>query len=295
MMPTANKRKVLGRGLDSLIPLAKEDRPGLKGDPGVLLCPIEKIAPNPNQPRQSFDEQRLQELTESVRAQGVIHPLIVCERDGQYQIVAGERRWRAAKLAGLKLVPVVIKNLSAAEVIEIALIENIQREDLNPLEEAEAYRQLIEEHGITQEQLAARVGRQRSSVANMLRLLKLPDEVQRSLLVGDLTMGHARAILGISGAQAQIAMARKVVEHKLSVREIEELVRQTPQPASKGKKAARKSHYSAEEFSLIESIQRVLGTKVDLKSGAKKGGKLIIHYYSPEDLDRIMIRIDNKR
>ncbi len=295
MMPSANKRKVLGRGLDSLIPVAKEETPGLKGEAGVLLCPIEKIAPNPHQPRQSFDEQRLQELSDSIKSHGIIQPLVVCDHDGLFQIVAGERRWRAAKLAGLKQVPVIIKDLSPAAVIETALIENIQREDLNPLEEAEAYRQLIEEHGITQEQLASRVGRQRSSVANMLRLLKLPEEIQRFLLTGDLTMGHARAILGISGAQAQIAMARKVVEHKLSVREIEELVRQTPQPATKAKKPPRKSHYSPEEFGLIESMQRVLGTKVDLKRGAKKGGKLIIHYCSPEDLDRIMLRIDNKK
>jgi len=288
-MMSKSKRKVLGRGLEALIPREAPKPAGEEA--GLFHCEIEKLIPNKDQPRQSFDEAKLRELTESVRSRGIIHPLIVRKQNGGYMIVTGERRWRAAKLAGLRTVPVVVKDISGAELVELALVENIQREDLNPLEEAEAYRQLIEEHGLTQEQLAKRVGRQRSSVANALRLLRLPAEVRRFLLTGELSMGHARAILGVPSAVAQAALARRVVRERLSVRECEELVRQAPVKVAGPKKKPRRHNYSPQEYRLVESMQRSLGTKVDLRKSAK-GGRVIIHYYSPEELDRIVNRIE---
>ncbi|MBN2497688.1 MAG: ParB/RepB/Spo0J family partition protein [Deltaproteobacteria bacterium] len=279
---TAHKRKALGRGLKALIPVSDKAR----ADVGVFECPVESLTPNEKQPRQSFDEAKLRELTESVRSQGVIQPLVVRADGGRYQIVAGERRWRAARLAGLKTVPVVVKDLGESQMIEIALIENIQREDLNPLEEAEAYRQLVDEYGLTQEQLAKRVGRQRSTVANALRLLKLPEDVQNYLLTGELSMGHARALLGLENSSAQKAMARKVVRGQLSVRACEDLVRGGQQEPEK-RRAKRIKKYTPSQRRLVESLQRRLGTKVDLCSGTK-GGRLVIHYYNPQELDRIL-------
>jgi ParB family chromosome partitioning protein len=293
-MSTKAKRKVLGRGLGALIPSEKSNLTSLsKPEAGVFECPIEKLVPNEDQPRQSFDESKLRELTKSVLEKGIIQPLVVRKQEDKYQIVAGERRWRASKLAGLKLVPVIVKDLGDAEMVEIALIENIQREDLNPLEEAEAYRQLVEEHGLTQEQLAKRVGKQRSSVANMLRLLRLPTDVQHYLMTGELSMGHARAILGIEGSGAQSAMAQKVVKDKLSVRDCENYVRQAPSKSSSKKAGLRKNRYSAEQYELVERLQRSLATKVDLVHG-KKGGKLVIHYYSLDDLDRVLSLVEGK-
>jgi ParB family chromosome partitioning protein len=291
-MTQKGKRKALGRGLGALIPM---DRGSARSRAGVQIfqCPVDKLIPNAQQPRQSFSESKLRELTESVRSKGVIHPLIVRVQDSGYQIITGERRWRAAKLAGLKSVPVIVRDVTDSDMVELALIENLQREDLNPLEEADAYRQLVEEHGLTQEDLAKRVGRQRSSVANVLRLLKLPEEVRRYLLTGELTMGHARAILGVSGAQAQVQLARRVVKGGLSVRECEEQVRRSPKTAGKPKKSPRKHRYSPQMYRLIESMQRRLGTKVDIHPG-KKGGRVIIHYYSPEELERIIVLLEGK-
>ena len=291
-MANKGKRKALGKGLGALIPRNKLSAvgtgvDGMKRYPTpILQCPIDKLVPNQEQPRQGFDQKKLRELTESVKTKGVIHPLIVRQHNSGYQIVAGERRWRAAKLAGLLEVPVIVKELTDAEGLELALIENIQREDLNPLEEASAYRNLIDEHGLTQEELSKKVGKQRSSVANLLRLLKLPAQVRRYLLTGQLSMGHARAILGVVGSASQLALAEKVVKQDLSVRACEELVRLAPRRKQKKKLRSRQSNYSPAEFRLIESLQRRLGTKVDLKQG-KKGGKIIINYFSTEELDRI--------
>ncbi len=282
------KRKALGKGLKALIPV-NEDKTSSKQPSGLFQCPIDKLVPNENQPRQSFDNSKLEDLTESVRSKGVIQPLVVrALGDGMFQVVAGERRWRASKLAGLEKVPVVVKNLSGTEMLEIALIENIQREDLNPLEEAEAYRQLIEEHGLTQEGLAKRVGKQRSSVANALRLLKLPQEVQKFLLTGELSMGHARAILGAQGQSKQKALARKVVRDGLSVRACEEMVRSaTSQKSGPKRGSLKQSVLNVTQRRLVEELQRRFGTKVDLQKG-RKGGKLIIHYFSDGELDRIL-------
>ncbi|MBW1871450.1 MAG: ParB/RepB/Spo0J family partition protein [Deltaproteobacteria bacterium] len=298
-MANKGKRKALGKGLGALIPTDKRsvnevDVDGMKRNPTpTLQCPIDKLVPNKEQPRQGFDQKKLQGLTESVKTEGVIHPLIVRQHNSGYQIVAGERRWRAAKLAGLLEVPVIIKELTDAEVLELALIENIQREDLNPLEEASAYRSLIDEHGLTQEELSKKVGKQRSSVANLLRLLKLPAQVRRYLITGQISMGHARAILGVVGSAAQQTLAEKVVREDLSVRACEELVRHAPKRKQKKKLRSRQSSYSPADFRLIESLQRRLGTKVDFRRG-KKGGKIVINYFSPEELDRIIEIIEGR-
>lgn len=285
-------RRALGKGLRALIPTLDG---GPEGDVarGILTCAIDQLIPNDDQPRQSFDQEKLRELTESIRSKGVIQPLVVRRQGVGFQIIAGERRWRAAKLAGLKSVPVVVKDVTDAEMIEIALIENIQREDLNPIEEAEAYRQLIEEHGLTQEQLADQVGRQRSTVANTLRLLKLPEEMKRSLLTGDLSMGHARAILGLVGASAQLDLARKVVQKKLTVRQCEEMVRLASEHKEQKRPRVRQHQYAAAEYRLIEILQRRLGTKVDLRS-KQKGGQVVIHYFAPDELQRIVDVINGR-
>ena len=294
---SARKRQSLGKGLKALIPVESKTKTAAGPDKatGIFECRVSDLVPNDEQPRQSFDEKKLAELTESVLSQGVIQPLVVrALGDGHFQIVAGERRWRAARLAKLERVPVVVKDLSDTQVLEVALIENLQREDLNPLEEAEAYQQLIEEHGLTQEKLAQRVGKQRSTVANALRLLKLPEDIQTFLLTGELTMGHARALLGLSTQTAQKAMARKVVREKMSVRQCEDLVRKGA-PASKagGKSGPRSQAYSAAQYRVVEGLQRRLGTKVDLRAG-RKGGKVVIHYFDPQELERILDVIEGR-
>jgi ParB family chromosome partitioning protein len=251
----------------------------------VILCPVDKIRPNEDQPRQAFDEEKLKELAESIRANGVMQPILVRRLDGGYQIIAGERRWRAARMAGLLAVPAMVKEASGTRMLELALIENIQREDLNPLEEAEAYRQLVEEHGLTQEELSERVGRQRSTVANTLRLLKLPEEVRRMLLTGDLSMGHARALLSLGSAAEQLELARSIVSGKLSVRATENSVR--AQAGAGARKEARSRRGSPAENRLKEELQRRLATKVEISS-RRRGGKIVIHYYGLEDLDRLV-------
>jgi ParB family chromosome partitioning protein len=284
-----NKRRSLGKGLGALIPMSdrKENKKGL------FNCSVDELVPNSDQPRQSFNEQKLKELTESIKSKGIIQPLVVrAVGSGRYQIVAGERRWRAARLAGLKSIPVVVEELSDSEVLEIALIENIQREDLNPLEEAEAYKQLLDKHGLTQEQLSKRVGRQRSTVANSLRLLKLPNDIQEFLLTGEIAMGHARALLGVEKESAQRALARKVVREALSVRSLEDLVRDKASKSESVKRKHKKSGLSSSQRNLVEGLQRRFGTKIELQTG-KKGGKLVIHYFSDQELDHIVELLDS--
>ncbi len=275
-------RKVLGKGLRALIPQGTESSPK---EGGVILCPVEKLRPNEDQPRQAFDEVKLRELAESIRANGVMQPILVRRLDDGYQIIAGERRWRAARMAGLTAVPAMVKEASGTRMLELALIENLQREDLNPLEEAEAYRQLVEEHGLTQEELSSRVGKQRSTVANTLRLLKLPEEVRRMLLTGELSMGHARALLSLSSAAEQLALARRIVSGRLSVRSTENTVRSRPGAAAK--KSGKTRRYGTAEQRLVEELQRRLATKVEL-SARRRGGKIVIHYFGLEELDRVV-------
>ncbi len=281
-------RRALGKGLGALIPGA-----GNTSSPPpsreYITCPIEQIHPQPGQPRKYFDEDQLEGLVESVREQGVIQPPLVRRREGKdgFELIAGERRWRAAQLAGLKELPVVIKDVSPLEAFEMALVENIQRQDLNPIEEAEAIKRLIDEHELTQDEVATRIGRQRVTVTNCLRLLGLPNEVRRMVIEGALTEGHARAILQASSETKMVALARMVKAKGLSVRETE---RRARAESGLGKAAQKGEEKSVEVRSLIEKLQRTLGARIDIKD--KKGkGRIEIAYTSYDELDSILNRI----
>jgi ParB family chromosome partitioning protein len=290
MLPQQNRKPALGRGLGAL--LADARTPSEKGQGGPTKLPIEQIHADRANPRRSFDEASLEELATSLKHQGVLQPILV-RKDGRgYRIIAGERRWRAAQKAGLAELPVIIREASDAEAYELALVENIQRADLNPLEEAEAYRRLVEERKLTQEQVADRVGKDRSSVANSLRLLHLPNEVKQLVVEGDLDMGHARAILGLASSKEMVLLARDVVSDKLTVRETEARVKAVKGggPLSVKKKGAAK-HASPEAKKLVEDLQRRLGTKVRLVERGGGKGTLEVEFFSYEDLDRIVALI----
>lgn len=278
------KRAGLGKGLDALIPGGWES----EGAGGVQQVPVEHIQPNPRQPRAALEAKALQELAASIKKHGVLQPLIVTrEADGRYTLIAGERRWQAARLAGLKEVPVIVREASEQERLELALIENVQRADLSPLETAEAYRQLHEEFGLTHEEIARRVGKSRVSVTNTLRLLQLPPAVQSALAAGEISEGHARALLGLSTPQAQTAVLHTILNKGLNVRQTEELVRKlTGTRPTKPAPAAPPPEIQA----LEERLQAALGTRVRLKHG-KKGGTVTIHYYSDEELDALIARL----
>lgn len=287
VLPQQNRKPALGRGLGALIADARTPAPATSPS-GVARIPIDQIHPDRGNPRKDFDEAALEELAASLRNQGVLQPVLV-RRDGKggYRLIAGERRWRAAQRAGLTEMPAVVREASDAEAYELALVENIQRADLNPLEEAEAYRRLIEERRLTQEQAADRVGKDRSTVANALRLLSLPNEVKQLLVERDLDMGHARAILGLSKPQEMVALARAVVTEKLSVRDTEARVKSARGLAVPGKKRATVKA-SPEAKKLVEDLQRRLGTKVRLVERGAGKGTLEIDFFSYEDLDRIL-------
>jgi ParB family chromosome partitioning protein len=277
------KRPALGRGLGALIP---------GGSPaerkGVMNLGIEEIRPDKSQPRRHFDEVHIEELAESIRSKGVLLPLIVRRSSEGYVLVAGERRWRAAQKAGLRELPVMVREVTEKEAFELALIENIQREDLNPVEEAEAFRRLIDEHGLTQEELAARVGKDRSTVANALRLLRLPEAIKQAIVAGQLSMGHARALLAIADEGDLRKAAEKVMDEGLSVRAAEALVQRLK--SKRLPKQSREAHGGAQVRHLVEKLQRKLGAKVELKD---KGGSgtLEIRYGSLQELDRVLAAI----
>jgi ParB family chromosome partitioning protein len=277
------KRAALGRGLGALIPGSSPAE-----RKGVMNLGIEEIRPDRAQPRRHFDEAHIEELAESIRSKGVLLPLIVRRATDGYVLVAGERRWRAAQKAGLRELPVMVREVSDKEAFEIALIENIQREDLNPVEEAEAYKRLIEEHGLTQEELAARVGKERSTVANALRLLRLPDGIKQAIVAGQLSMGHARALLAIADEGDLRKAAEKVIAEDLSVRAVEALVQRLK--SKRLPKEKRDGHGGAQVRTLVEKLQRKLGAKVELKD---KGGSgtLEIRYGSLQELDRVLAAI----
>ena len=287
------KRRALGRGLDALIPSGSPPAPvtlaPVRRD--FFLAPIEEVHPSLEQPRQAFAEQALEELAQSIRAEGVIQPLIVRQRaEGGFWLIAGERRWRAAQRAGLHDVPVVVREASAAGAFELALVENIQRADLNPIEEALAYRRLCDEHGYTQEQVADRVGKDRASIANALRLLKLPAFVRSLVQDGTLGMGHARALLALEEPAAIEAAARQVRDRALSVRATEELVRRARRPKSA---KARQNPSSASVRDVEQRLTRALGARVLLHDrGGDRGGSIEIHYANLDDLDRILARLE---
>ena len=279
--PSNMPKRALGRGLGALIPGAPA-----ASRAQVLQIPIEELDRDERQPRQVFDGERLEELAASIRAKGVVQPILVRKEGGRFRIIAGERRWRAAQLAGLREVPAIVREASAKDAFEIALIENLQREDLNPIEEAEAYKRLVDEHGLTQESVAQRVGKDRSSVANALRLLHLPREIKAALMGGELNMGHARALLGLAEAEAIKRAAGEVMGKKLSVRATEQLVRKL----KAGKPHGKKREESAQVRSLIDQIQRSLGTKARIVDRGGKG-RLELEFFSYDDLDRILARL----
>src|SRR4026209_989937 len=262
-----DKRPALGRGLSALIPDAAPPSAGER----ALEVDSDLLRPNRFQPRTHIDDAKIDELARSIRSNGIIQPIVVRSVDGGYEIVAGERRWRASQRGGLLKVPVVVRDIPEERLLAAALIENIQREDLNPIEEAHAYRRLVDEYQLTQEQIADAVGKDRSSVANYLRLLKLPEEVRANLGSGALTMGHARALLGLPDEASQLRVARDIVAKNLSVRETEALVKKSTQPASAKEPAQKDVHTRAAE----EKLRFVLGTRVRIER-QRKGGRIEI-------------------
>ncbi|MBE5940446.1 MAG: ParB/RepB/Spo0J family partition protein [Lachnospiraceae bacterium] len=289
----AVKKSGLGKGLDNLIPQVKEKKQPEKETvivekkvPAETIIKIADIEPNKKQPRQSFDEEALSELADSIKQFGVIQPLIVQKRDGYYEIIAGERRWRASKLAGIKEVPVVIKDYSDEEIMEIALIENIQREDLNPIEEARAYKRLLDEYHLKQEEVADKVSKSRVAITNSMRLLKLCDEVQNMVIDGMISGGHARALISIDDKEKQVMLAQKIYENKLSVRETEKLVKDVIDPKIKQPKEKLKDDFV---FKNIENrMKDIFGTKVKINRKDASKGKIEIEYYSVAELERIL-------
>ena len=304
------KRNGLGKGLDSLIPdknvkpeaeakvsvekplknknpkTEKTDSENTHENPtGELMLNINEVEPNRGQPRKEFDEDALLELADSVRQYGILQPLIVQKNKGYYEIIAGERRWRAAKLAGLKEVPVIIKEYTSQQVVEISLIENIQRENLNPIEEAMAFKRLLEEFSLKQDEVAERVSKSRTAVTNSMRLLKLDDRVQQMIIDDMISTGHARALLAIDNKEQQYSIATKIFDEKLSVRETEKLVKSLKNPKKKVEKEKTEHVFVYDD--LIDKMKNVMGTKVNINAKANGKGKIEIEYYSEEELERI--------
>ncbi len=255
------------------------------------MLDIDEVEPNSVQPRTSFDDDALQELADSIKSHGIIQPIIVVKKDNYYEIIAGERRWRAARIAGLKEVPVIIKDYSGPEALEVALIENIQREDLNPIEEAQAYQRLIDEYGLKQEEAADRVSKSRTAVTNSLRLLKLDERVRQMIIDGMISAGHGRSLLSLPEGEIQYDVALRIFDHKLSVRETEKLVKNLLAPPKEKKKPDPQLQAIYE--SLENRITQVLGSKVQITPKGKKKGKIEIEYYSEEELERIVALLES--
>ncbi len=279
-------KKGLGKGLDSMIP-EKKTKAEMKEvqDKALSEIKISEIDPNMGQPRKSFNEDELLELAESIKIHGVIQPIILTKRGKRYEIIAGERRWRASKLAGLTKIPAVIREYTDKEIMEVSLIENIQRQDLNPIEEAVAFKNLIDEYKMKQDDLAERVSKSRSAITNALRLLKLDDKVKAMLAEGLISTGHARAILAVEDKNKQQILATRIFDEKLSVRETEKLVKQILE-----NKESKKEEKSSEKLiykKLEDSLKSIIGSKVSIKSKENGKGKIEIDYYSIEELDRI--------
>lgn len=271
-------KTALGRGLEALIPERGEE---------VLQVDIDRVFPGEQQPRKVFKDNSLKELAASIKEKGVLQPIIVSRTgDGTFRLIAGERRWRAANLAGIKKIPAIVKNVASKDSLEIALIENIQREDLNPIETAGAFNRLMKEFNLTQEEMSDKVGKDRATVANYLRLLKLPEEIKTLINDGYLSMGHARAILGIDGRANQTEAARKIIKKGLSVREAEALSKKLSSPHSS--RLTSHAHKDPQIASLEDKLRKSLGTKVRVHHKGKKGGKIEIEYYSLDELDRLL-------
>ena len=289
----AAKKGGLGKGIDSLIPnkvsatKTEAKNENVKNDKVIegVLVNINKVEPNREQPRKNFDEDALLELSESIKQFGVLQPLLVQDRKGYYEIIAGERRWRAAKLAGLKEVPVIIKNLSNQEVVEISLIENIQRENLNPIEEAIAYKRLLTEFNLKQDEVAERVSKSRTAVTNSMRLLKLDERVQQMVIDDMISTGHARALLAIDDKDEQYNLANRIFDEKLSVRDTEKLVKEIKNPKKTKEKVKTVNDFIYKD--LANKMKEVMGTKVSIASKGNGKGKIEIEYYSDEELERM--------
>lgn len=274
------KRRALGRGLDALLPVA--DRSGARD------VDIDRIEPNPTQPRQRFDRAMLEDLTASIKGHGIVQPLVVSAiADGRYRLIVGERRWRAARAAGLRQVPVVVRETSERDTLELALIENVQRADLNPLEEAAAYTRLMQEFGLSQAEVAAQVGKSRVTIANTIRLLALPETLKRAIVEERITEGHARALLALTGVNDQIAALDRVEREGLTVRQTEELVRRL----LGGQPRRRPEPAKAPDVVAVEDdLRRALGARVTLRQG-RKGGRIVIEYSTSEQLDGLYRRL----
>ena len=291
---TAKKKNALGKGLNVLIPETGPQPPQRRrrksslevSDQGVMIS-VNEIEPNRNQPRKTFDDASLQELAESIKQFGIIQPIVVKKKDEYYEIIAGERRWRAAKIAGLLEVPVIVKEYKENEIVEISLIENIQRENLNPIEEAQAYKKLLEEFKLKQDEIAEKVSKSRTAITNSMRLLKLDDRVQQMVIDEMLTTGHVRALLAIENKDNQYALAMQIFDQKLSVRETEKLIRNIVEPKVKKEKPVDMATAAIYE-SLEERMKNILGTKVSIHRRSKHKGQIEIEYYSEQELERLL-------
>ena len=292
----AVKKKGLGKGLDSLIPDNRSVKPaetesGPKKDTisdvklGEQMMKINMVEPNRDQPRQNFEEDAVLELADSIKQFGVLQPLLVRKRKDYYEIIAGERRWRAAKLAGIKEVPVIVKDYTEQEIVEIGLIENIQRENLNPIEEAMAFKRLLEEFNLKQDEVAERVSKSRTAVTNSMRLLKLNEKVQQMIIDDMITTGHARALLAIDDKEQQYILANKIFDEKLSVRETEKLIKDIKNPKKPKEKKIVENDFIYND--LAEKMKEVMGTKVNISSKGNGKGKIEIEYYSDKELERM--------
>ncbi len=291
----------LGKGIDSLIPnvvgeekekreaLTREGKDGKKSsenEENKMMVKITMVEPNREQPRKNFDEDSLQELADSIKQFGLLQPILVQDRKDHYEIIAGERRWRASRMAGLKEIPVIIRNYSDQEIVEISLIENIQREDLNPIEEAQAYKRLLTEFNLKQDEVAERVSKSRAAVTNSVRLLKLSDEVQQMVIDEMISTGHARALLAVEDAEEQYNLAQKIFDEKLSVRDVEKLVKNLGKPAKQKKPDDKTMQLIYQDIE--EKLKRRLSTKVTVTSKGEGAGKIEIEFYNNEDLDRLI-------
>ena len=290
------KKSGLGKGLDSLIPNKKNDISDSKVEKkqekendspksGEIMVRINEVEPNRDQPRKDFDEDALMELADSIRQFGILQPLLVQKKKNYYEIIAGERRWRAAKLAGIKEVPIIVKDYTDQEIVEISLIENIQRENLNPIEEAMAFKRLLQEFQLKQDEVAERVSKSRTAVTNSMRLLKLSPRVQQMIIDDMISTGHARALLAIDDEEQQFILANKIFDEKLSVRETETLVKALKNPKKEVKKEKPEHTFIYENIE--EQIKNIMGTKVSVNQKANGKGKIEIEYYSEEELERI--------
>ena len=294
-------KRGLGKGLDSLIPTNVMMESEVKhatvstassaeeGKDGTLMVKLSKVEPNREQPRKNFDEDSLQELAESLKQFGMLQPILVQNRGDYYEIIAGERRWRAAKIAGLKEVPVIVRELTDQEIVEISLIENIQREDLNPIEEAQAYKRLLTEFHLKQDEVAERVSKSRTAVTNSMRRLKLCDEVQKMVVDDMISTGHARALISIEDPEEQYLIAQKIFDEKLSVREVEKLVKDLHKPPKPPKEENKTLQAIYQEIS--DRLKQSLSTKVSVSAKQNGAGKIEIEFYNHEDLERLLERI----